>query len=105
MRASSQFKKGALEMCVLHFILKEDRYGYELTQRVNSFIPITEGALYPVLRRLVKESYCIIYMRESPDGPSRKYYQITEKGKEYLQMLESDWDEFVKQVSRLREAD
>ena len=105
MRATSQFKKGALEMCVLHFILKEDRYGYELTQRVNSFIPITEGALYPVLRRLVKEAYCIIYMRESPDGPSRKYYQITEKGKEYLQMLERDWDEFVDQVSRLREAD
>lgn len=105
MRASSQFKKGALEMCVLHFILKEDRYGYELTQRVNSFIPITEGALYPVLRRLVKDEYCIIYVKDSPDGPSRKYYQITKKGKEYLALLEKDWDDFVEQVNKLREAD
>lgn len=105
MRASSQFKKGALEMCVLHFIQKEDRYGYELTQRVNQFIPITEGALYPVLRRLVKESYCVIYTKESPDGPSRKYYQMTDKGNEYLKLLERDWDEFVEQVNKLREAD
>lgn len=102
MRAASQFKKGALEMCVLHLIAKKDCYGYELTQEVSQFIPITEGALYPVLRRLVKDEYCEIYTKESPDGPARKYYQITTAGKEYLALLEKDWDEFVHSVNALR---
>lgn len=102
MRASGQFKKGALEMCTLFLVNTEDRYGYELTQKVNEYIPITEGSLYPVLRRLVKEEYCETYQIKSEEGPSRKYYRITEKGKQYLHLLETDWDEFVNQVNQLR---
>lgn len=103
MRATSQFKKGALEMCVLDLVSKRDRYGYELTQIVNSFFSITEGALYPVLRRLVKEEYCYTYMKESPDGPSRKYYSITESGEQYLCTLQTDWKEFIVEVNKLME--
>lgn len=102
MRASGQFKKGALEMCVLYLVQTEDRYGYELRESVNEYIQITEGALYPVLRRLVKDGCCLTYTKQSAEGPSRKYYQITEVGKAYLGELIAEWDDFVLSVNRLR---
>ncbi|AOA00374.1 PadR family transcriptional regulator [Carnobacterium divergens] len=103
MRAATQFKKGALEMCVLYLLKNEDRYGYDLTQVVNKYVPTTEGALYPVLRRLVKEDFCISYTKESSGGPSRKYYRITSKGEDYLASLIEDWDIFVQNIKKMRE--
>ena len=66
---SNQFKKGVLELCVLYLLKNKDRYGYEITQLVNKNIPLTEGALYPILRRFVKEGYCVTYLKESKGGP------------------------------------
>ncbi|CAM4044785.1 MULTISPECIES: PadR family transcriptional regulator [Listeria] len=103
MRTSIQFKKGVLELCVLYLVQKKDRYGYELTQKVNKHIEIAEGALYPSLRRLVKDGYCSTYTQDSPDGPSRKYYHITNLGREYLDELLTEWDKFVVDVNNLRE--
>lgn len=103
MRTSVQFKKGVLELCVLYLVQKKDRYGYELTQKVNKHIEIAEGALYPSLRRLVKDGYCSTYMQESSEGPSRKYYHITNLGREYLESLLAEWDAFVIDVNQLRE--
>jgi PadR family transcriptional regulator PadR len=106
MRSSAQFKKGVLDICVLYLLQKKDRYGYDLTQQVNSYIPITEGALYPSLRRLVKDGYCSTYLQESPNGPSRKYYHITNTGRVYLADMLTEWDEFVASFNQLRkEAD
>lgn len=102
MRAASQFKKGALEMCVLYLINQKDYYGYEITQEVNKTLSVTEGAVYPVLRRLTNEKYCKTYEKASPDGPKRKYYSITEDGRLYLKLLENDWDTFVNDVNKLR---
>lgn len=103
MRASGQFKKGALEMCVLFFIDKKDRYGYELREDINKYISITEGALYPVLRRLVKEGFCEAYTVKSTEGPSRKYYRITDNGKTHLEELLNEWDDFISSIEKLRE--
>lgn len=90
-------------MCVLYLLKNHDRYGYELTQKINKHISITEGALYPVLRRLVKEDFCETYLVESTSGPARKYYRITADGKEYLHLIEEEWNLFVKDVAKLRE--
>jgi PadR family transcriptional regulator PadR len=103
LRTTNQFKKGVLEMCVLYLLKNNDRYGYELTQKINKHISITEGALYPVLRRLVKENFCKTYLVESNSGPVRKYYQITEEGRIYLSVIEEEWGLFVKNVFELRE--
>jgi PadR family transcriptional regulator PadR len=99
---TNQFKKGVLELCVLYLLQNTDRYGYELTQRVDKHISLTEGALYPILRRLVKEGYCETYLKESSNGPARKYYKITEEGRNYLIELSSEWDVFVKNVSLIK---
>lgn len=96
-----QFKKGVLELCVLALLDKKDRYGYELVQAISHQIEISEGSVYPLLRRLTKEEYFTTYLQESTEGPSRKYYKLTEKGRIYLQELLLEWNEFTNGVNEL----
>lgn len=98
-----QFKKGVLELCVLVLLDKKDRYGYELVQKISNQIEISEGSVYPLLRRLTKEEYFTTYLQESNEGPSRKYYKLTEKGREYLKKLIDEWKEFSSGVNQLIE--
>ncbi|MBC5636783.1 PadR family transcriptional regulator [Ornithinibacillus sp. BX22] len=96
-----QFKKGVLELCVLVLLDKQDRYGYELVQKISDQIAISEGSVYPLLRRLTKEGYFTTYLKESTEGPSRKYYALTEEGRIYLQELLADWQKFTDGVNQL----
>jgi len=96
-----QFKKGVLELCVLVLLDKKDRYGYELVQKISNQIEISEGSVYPLLRRLTKEEYFTTYLQESTEGPSRKYYKLTDKGRTYLYELISEWNEFSTGVNQL----
>ncbi|WP_141432115.1 PadR family transcriptional regulator [Bacillus sp. 03113] len=96
-----QFKKGVLELCVLVLLDKKDRYGYELVQKISNQIEISEGSVYPLLRRLTKEEYFTTYLQESTEGPSRKYYKLTEKGRGYLHELIAEWNEFSSGVNQL----
>lgn len=96
-----QFKKGALELCILALLNKQDRYGYELVQQVSKHIEISEGSMYPLLRRLKKEEYFTTYLQESSEGPPRKYYSLTDKGRENLHQLISEWQEFTEGVDQI----
>ncbi|HEY4553083.1 MAG TPA: PadR family transcriptional regulator [Bacillaceae bacterium] len=96
-----QFKKGVLELCVLALLDKQDRYGYELVQKISDQIAISEGSVYPLLRRLTKEGYFTTYLQESTEGPSRKYYKLTENGRTYLHELLNEWKEFTDGVNQL----
>jgi PadR family transcriptional regulator, regulatory protein PadR len=96
-----QFKKGVLELCVLVLLDKQDRYGYELVQKISDQIEISEGSVYPLLRRLTKEEYFTTYLQESSEGPSRKYYKLTKKGREYLRELLEEWRQFSNGVNQL----
>ncbi|GGB52515.1 PadR family transcriptional regulator [Virgibacillus dakarensis] len=98
-----QFKKGILEICVLVLLEKQDCYGYELVQRISDKIEIAEGSMYPLLRRLTKEGYFTTYLQESSEGPSRKYYKLTDKGKDYLHEQMQEWKEFSNAVNQLIE--
>jgi PadR family transcriptional regulator, regulatory protein PadR len=96
-----QFKKGVLELCVLAVLCRKDHYGYELVQAISKSVDIAEGTIYPLLRRLTKEGYFTSYIRESAEGPARKYYQITAKGRDYTGTLLEEWNKFVLGVSSL----
>lgn len=98
-----QFKKGVLELCVLVLLDKQDRYGYELVQKISDQIAISEGSVYPLLRRLTKEGYFSTYLKESSEGPSRKYYALTEEGRAYLHQLLAEWKQFTDGVNQLIE--
>ncbi len=98
---NTQFKKGALEMCVLSQLVGGDKYGYELTERISGEMSIASGTLYPILRRLKEEDYVTTYLQESESGPARKYYQLTDKGRQYQTQVRQEWEEFIKAVNEL----
>lgn len=98
---NTQFKKGALEMCVLSQLVGGDKYGYELTERISGEMSIASGTLYPILRRLKEEDYVTTYLQESESGPARKYYQLTDKGRQYQTQIRQEWEEFIKAVNEL----
>ena len=75
---NAQFKKGALELCVLSQLAKGDKYGYELTEEISQEMSIATGTLYPILKKLKDELYVETYLVESEGGPARKYYHLTE---------------------------
>lgn len=99
----TQFKKGVLELCVLSLLTKKDYYGYELVEKISRTISISEGTIYPLLRRLQKEGYLRTYLKESKEGPSRKYYQLTKKGKEREKQLKTEWKSFADKIKKLME--
>ncbi|UPK43632.1 MULTISPECIES: PadR family transcriptional regulator [Paenibacillus] len=103
MNANIQFKKGVLELCVLVLINRQDRYGYELAQAISQHIEVAEGALYPLLRRLVNDGYCTTYLQESSEGPPRKYYKLSDTGRDYMKTLTNEWNSFVRSVANLIE--
>lgn len=98
---NAQFKKGVLELCVLTKLLKSDRYGYELTEAISREMVIATGTLYLILKRL-KDDECVeTYLVESGEGPARKYYHLTDKGREYYERMKEEWTEFVAAVMRI----
>ena len=98
---NSQFKKGALEICVLSQLAQGDKYGYELTERISEEMSIASGTLYPILRKRKADEYVTTYLVESESGPARKYYKLTEKGYRYQEELLKEWKEFIEAVERL----
>ena len=95
---NTQFKKGVLELIVLVSIGKRDMYGYELVEEVSKVVDVKEGTIYPLLKRMTTEHYCETYLKESTEGPSRKYYHITASGILQRDQLLQEWNEFAGKV-------
>ena len=98
---NSQLKRGTLELCALSVVSRGDCYGYELVNRVSECIEVTEGTIYPLMKRLKDGGLIESYIVESPEGPPRKYYMITDAGKEELERLSREWFEFTESVNSL----
>lgn len=98
----TQMKKGILEMCILFQLKNEPVYGYELMKSVRQVFPdVYEGSIYTILRRLNATGYTEITQIESPNGPVRKYYCITQSGLEYLNQMLDEWRTIVSGISSL----
>lgn len=93
-----QFHKGVIEMCVLALVGQRDFYGYELVETISKKIEISEGTIYPILRRLTQDGFFDTYLRESNEGPPRKYYRMTEQGKMETSKLLTEWKDFTGKV-------
>lgn len=96
-----QLKKGILELCVLAVLDKKDCYGYELVNEISKNIEISDGTIYPILRRLNQEGYFATYLQESQEGPPRKYYKLTELGKATKEDLIKEWYDLIKGVDNI----
>lgn len=88
-------------MLVLALVSKKDRYGYELVEKISQRIEISEGTIYPILRRLTQEKYFETYLMESSEGPPRKYYRMTADGRSETQKLLKEWKKFTENVTHI----
>jgi len=102
---STQLKKGVLEMVVLSKIAERDSYGYDIYQEISHNMAISESTIYPILRKITKDGLCETYLRESTEGPPRKYFRISKKGTIKLKELRLDWQKFQRVVNLMIRSD
>jgi PadR family transcriptional regulator PadR len=106
-----EFKRGALELIVLHLLSGREAYGYEivseLTNRTNGSLEVTDGTLYPVLYRLERAGLVAVRWETPARGVPRKYYRLTDEGRRELRMLRKEWMGFAQAMGELlgREGD
>jgi len=99
----SQLNRGTLEGCIVKIISNEETYGYEIVTLLQDygFIDVKEGTIYPILVRLEKKNIISSIYKESPLGPKRKYYVLTEYGKEFLLEFIEVWNDVKDSVDRI----
>lgn len=99
----SQVKKGTLSFIVLKALRDKELYGYELIEHIKTKtqIEIAEGTLYPLMNRLKKAELATSNWIEQKSGIPRKYYQLTEEGKETLAAMEAYWVELENSIKKI----
>ena len=100
-----QYKKGVLDMCVLSMLQYNDSYGYDLADALSKKIQVADGTVYPILRKLATDKLVTTYLKESQNGPPRKYYHLTEDGEKKLIEMREDWLSFSKVVEDILEGE
>lgn len=100
---NSQYKKGVLELCVLSLLKKRDCYGYEISEFLSGHIDISDGTVYPILRKLKADGMLTTYLQEESGGPPRKYYKLTELGLETYEADRAEYLDFAKSIRKLLE--
>ena len=99
----AQMRKGILEYCILAIISREDSYAPKIIAELKQAqMIVVEGTLDPILTRQKTAGLLTYRWEESPQGPPRKYYMLTEKGRQHLQMLDEAWSELVEQIELIR---
>ena len=91
----AQMKKGLLEVCVLSAIRDDESYGYKIISELEPYVKISESTLYPILRRLESGGAVTTHSQEY-NGRLRKYFRITNKGREKIAEFVDDMEEFKK---------
>ncbi|MEG0807297.1 MAG: PadR family transcriptional regulator [Alistipes sp.] len=99
----AQMRKGILEYCILAILSREDSYAPKIIAELKAAeMIVVEGTLYPILTRQKNAGLLIYRWEESPQGPPRKYYTLTEKGRDYLHTLDEAWEDLVIQIRTIR---
>lgn len=102
---NTQYKKGVLELCVLSLLIKRDCYGYEISEYLSNHIDISDGTVYPILRKLKSDGLLTTYLQEESGGPPRKYYSLTNLGRETYKKDRADYLRFARTIETLLEED
>ncbi|MDX6398569.1 MAG: PadR family transcriptional regulator, regulatory protein PadR [Gaiellaceae bacterium] len=89
----SQILRGVLDVCVLAVIADGPAYGYEMTKRLvaKGLSPVSEGSIYPILGRFEAQGLVETHREGSNGGPPRKYYTLSESGREALRAWGGEW--------------
>ncbi|MBO7168542.1 MAG: PadR family transcriptional regulator [Rikenellaceae bacterium] len=101
--AKAQMRRGILEYCILLILSREDAYAPRIISELKQAdMIVVEGTLYPLLARLKNQGLLSYRWQESPQGPPRKYYELTDKGREALELLDASWNSMVEQIDAIR---
>lgn len=96
-------RKGVLEYCILSILSRKEAYASSIIEELKAAnMIVVEGTLYPLLIRQKNQGLLSYRWEESTQGPPRKYYVITEKGREILSEMDSAWQEIVSTINALR---
>lgn len=99
----AQMRKGILEYCILTILSKRDSYAsYIINELKESEMIVVEGTLYPLLTRQKNQGLLTYRWEESTQGPPRKYYSITSKGKDVLNELDKTWTNLVYTINKIK---
>ncbi len=99
----AQMRKGILEYCILLIIAQQDAYVPDIISKLKaSKMIVVEGTIYPLLTRLKNTGLLSYRWEESQQGPPRKYYSITEQGRDFLKELENSWNELTSAVNSIK---
>ena len=85
------------------FLKKRDCYGYEISEFLSGHIDISDGTVYPILRKLKVDGMLTTYLQEESGGPPRKYYKLTELGLETYKADRAEYLDFAKSIRKLLE--
>ena len=96
-----QLKKGVLGLCVLAILSRGDSYAYAIASRLADAVDMGEGTIYPLMRRMQAEGLVATYLEESPSGPPRKYYKLTDAGRARFEAQVAEWRGFAGAVDGL----
>lgn len=100
----AQMRKGLLEYCILSILAKKDAYASSIIEELKGAnMIVVEGTLYPLLIRLKNQGMLSYRWEESPQGPPRKYYEITPKGGLQLEEMNAAWHEIVETIQTLQQ--
>lgn len=89
-----QLKRGLLDVCVLAAIRNEDSYGYKIIKDMSPYLELSESTLYTILKRL--ETARMLTVRSvAHGGRLRKYYRITDAGKQRIEDFREEWKELL----------
>lgn len=99
-----QVRKGLLEFCILNALRGERLYGYDIvkTLRAVDGLVIGEGTIYPILSRFRSQGLVEAAVEESPEGPARKYYRLTQLGQTVLAEMNSAWERMQGGIESIR---
>ena len=102
--SKAQMRKGILEYCILLTLSRKDAYATDIINQLKEAkLIVVEGTLYPLLTRQKNAGLLTYRWEESTQGPPRKYYSLTDKGREYLEGMDESWDELKKAVNQINE--
>jgi PadR family transcriptional regulator PadR len=99
----AQMRKGILEYCILLNLSKKPSYASDIIAEMKiAQMIVVEGTLYPLLTRLKNDGYLGYRWEESLQGPPRKYYELTENGRLFLNELDMAWADLVEAINQLK---
>lgn len=100
--SKAQLRKGVLEFCVLALLRKEEAYPSDLLSALkDAQLIVVEGTLYPLLSRLKNGGLLTYRWEESKTGPPRKYYSLTDEGKDFYNELVISWGDLKDAVENV----